>query len=64
MITSSWWFQPICKILVRLDHFPKKMFETTTQTWIFCPLDTLWVMNLESLHAKFYPNQTRGSVWR
>ena len=20
---SSWWFQPIWKILVKLDHFPK-----------------------------------------
>ena len=32
----SWWFQPIWKILVNLDHFPKwgwekKIFETTTQ---------------------------------
>ena len=33
---SSWWFQPIWKALVKLDHFPKKgwkqkIFETTTQ---------------------------------
>ena len=37
-IKSSWWFQPLCKILVKLDHFPRqgwkwKIFETTTQTW-------------------------------
>ena len=36
---SGWWFQPIWKILVKLDHFPnfrdenKKYFKTTTQ---FC----------------------------
>ena len=34
---STWWFQPIWKILVKLDHFPrdrgenKKLFETTSQ---------------------------------
>ena len=33
-LSTSWWFQPIWKILVRLDHFPKqgwkyKIFETT-----------------------------------
>ena len=22
-IKSSWWFQPLCKILVKLDHFPR-----------------------------------------
>ena len=22
-LLSSWWFQPISKILVELDHFPK-----------------------------------------
>ena len=32
---SGWWFQRIWKILVKLDHFPKrdehkKIFETTT----------------------------------
>ena len=32
---TSWWFQPLWKILVKLDHSPgrgknKKMFETTT----------------------------------
>ena len=32
---TSWWFQPIWKILVKLDHFPRwgwewKMFQTTT----------------------------------
>ena len=36
---SSWWFQPIWKILVKLDHFPKqgwkyKIFETTNQILI------------------------------
>ncbi len=41
---SSWWFQPIWKTLVKLDHFPrfrgenKKIFETTTQFYIKSPM--------------------------
>ncbi len=37
---SSWWFQPIWKIFVKLDHFPnfraenfKNMSNKTTQLW-------------------------------
>ena len=43
---SSWWFQPIWKILVKLDHFPKwgwtqKIFETTTQLF-FLAIFAFW----------------------
>ena len=44
---SSWWFQPISKIFVKLDHFPKwgwtqKIFETTTQLFFLTAIFAFW----------------------
>ena len=33
-IKSSWWFQPIWKILVKLDHFPNFRGENSKNIWV------------------------------
>ncbi len=52
---TGWWFQPIWKILVQLDHFPrgenKKIFETTTQK------RPLWILGRDQ-HRNHLPRET------
>lgn len=73
-IFSSWWYQPIWEISVKLHHLPKdrceteRMFATTTylviNSWPFYPLTWRSPTTFERDHVFTIPNRLPGLVLR
>ena len=57
LMVAGWWFRPIWNILVKLDHFPKNIFQTTTQV-VWCYF-TPMLLSLDIQNPPVIPGEDR-----